>query len=102
MRSGYPYGLSRSPPPPSPLYFFRAATVTNYLVCAGLCVSFFYAQDPLLVEVLAVSKYDVHPEREKIEIDCLAPLTTQNHKRHERSDDRHHKSPTHRLIFFAQ
>ena len=38
---------------PSPLYLFRAATATNCLVCAGLCVSFFYAQDPLL-EVLAV------------------------------------------------
>ena len=62
---------------PSPLYLFRAATATNCLVCAGLCVSFFYAQDPLL-EVLAMSKYDVHPERE-VEIDCLAPLTTQTH-----------------------
>ena len=59
---------------PSPLYLFRAATATN---CLGLCVSFFYAQDPLL-EVLAMSKYDVHPERE-VEIDCLAPLTTQTH-----------------------
>ena len=64
MRSGYPYGLSRSPQVPSPLYFFRAATVTNCLVCAGLCVSFFYAQDPLL-EVLAACLNRMCIQRER-------------------------------------